>query len=78
MTGHTILIDSSIEDLSENNVYYTINIAEHISEFTNGQYDYSVINGNKKVASGIAQYGVYAPEIKTYDIPDTEIKTYER
>lgn len=77
VTGRTIMVDEP-EDLSQNNVYYTIDITDYISEFINGQYDYYIKNNDDIVASGIAQFGEYVPEIKTYQAPINEIKTYER
>ena len=78
LTGRTITIENPV-DLEPNNAYYAIDLTDHISEFLTGQYDY-VITGvtGEILASGIAQFGDFIPEIKTYETPESEIKTYER
>ena len=78
LTGRTIVLENP-EDLTPNNAYYAIDLTDYISEFLTGQYDY-VITGvtGEILASGIAQFGEFTPEIKTYETPESEIKTYER
>lgn len=78
LTGRTIVLENP-EDLAPNNAYYAIDLTDHISEFLTGQYDYVITGPNDEIlASGIAQFGEYVPEIKTYETPEPEIKTYER
>lgn len=78
LTGRTIKIENPV-DLAPDNAYYAIDLTEYISDFLVGQYDYVITGVNGEIlASGIAQFGEYVPEIKTYQTPESEIKTYER
>lgn len=61
------------DDISDAGNYYEWTLDE---EIVNGQYDYFVLEGEKILCSGIAQYGEYE-RTKTDYSNDITIKTYK-
>ena len=61
------------DDISDEGSYYIVTISD---ELAIGQYDYFMLEGEKILSNGIAQYGEYE-RTKTDYSNDITIKTYK-
>lgn len=66
-TTHVVFELTEISNSSDSDLVYTIDISSIIDRFETGQYDYSFMDGDIVVNSGILQFDGFEPSTIQYE-----------
>lgn len=66
-TTHVVFELTAELEIADSDLVYTIDISSIIDRFETGQYDYSFIDGDIVVNSGILQFNSYEPSTIQYE-----------
>lgn len=74
ITKEEIVLDELV-DSKVSNFFFNFNI-ELPANTKDGEYEYQLIDNDKKLASGLVIIGDYVPEIKEFNNTEKKFKTY--
>lgn len=66
----------TVSDASDSRLFYHINDFRLYNDMDEGQYNYSLLDDDNEVASGILQIGEYENNSTTYTTTDGNYKQY--